>query len=226
MESIVVYHGSVNKIPKPIFGEGKETNDYGRGFYCTQDIELAREWAAAEENNSSFVNKYEIDLSRLKVLDLTKKQYSILNWIAILVKYRIFDINSEIARKAKEFLISNYYIDVSNYDVVIGYRADDSYFRYAKDFVYDILPFKLDKEELSKAMQLGNLGMQIVFISEKSFNSLNFTGIEEVDSTVYYAKRKTRDEDARKAYFSLDSSSNEKNDYISDIMRKETTYEH
>ena len=222
MENIVVYHGSVNKIPKPILGGGKETNDYGRGFYCTQDIELAREWAAAEENNNSFVNKYEIDLSRLKVLDLTKKQYSILNWIAILLKYRIFDINSEIARKAKEFLISNYYIDVSNYDVVIGYRADDSYFRYAKDFLNNTISV----QQLSKAMQLGNLGLQIVFISEKSFNSLNFTGIEEVDSTVYYAKRKTRDEDARKAYFSLDSSSNEKNDYISDIIRKETTYEH
>ena len=222
MENLVVYHGSVNKIPKPIFGGGKETNDYGRGFYCTQDIELAREWAAAEENNNSFVNKYEIDLSRLKVLDLTKKQYSVLNWIAILVKYRIFDINSEIARKAKDFLISNYYIDVSNYDVVIGYRADDSYFRYARDFLNNTISV----QQLSKAIQLGNLGLQIVFISEKSFNSLNFTGIEEVDSTVYYAKRKTRDEDARKAYFSLDSSSNEKNDYISDIIRKETTYEH
>lgn len=222
MEKIVVYHGSVNKIPKPIFGGGKETNDYGRGFYCTQDIELAREWAAAEENNNSFVNKYEIDLSRLKVLDLTKKQYSVLNWIAILVKYRIFDINSEIARKAKDFLISSYYIDVSNYDVVIGYRADDSYFRYARDFLNNTISV----QQLSKAIQLGNLGLQIVFISEKSFNSLNFTGIEEVDSTVYYAKRKTRDEDARKAYFSLDSSSNEKNDYISDIIRKETTYEH
>ncbi len=222
MEKIVVYHGSVNKIPKPIFGGGKETNDYGRGFYCTQDIELAREWAAAEENNNSFVNKYEIDLSRLKVLDLTKKQYSVLNWIAILVKYRIFDINSEIARKAKVFLISNYYIDVSNYDVVIGYRADDSYFRYARDFLNNTISV----QQLSKAIQLGNLGLQIVFISEKSFNSLNFIGIEEVDSTVYYAKRKIRDEDARKAYFSLDSSSNEKNDYISDIIRKETTYEH
>ena len=222
MENLVVYHGSVNKIPKPIFGGGKETNDYGRGFYCTQDIELAREWAAAEENNNSFVNKYEIDLSRLKVLDLTKKQYSVLNWIAILVKYRIFDINSEIARKAKDFLISNYYIDVSNYDVVIGYRADDSYFRYARDFLNNTISV----QQLYKAIQLGNLGLQIVFISEKSFNSLNFTGIEEVDSTVYYAKRKTRDEDARKAYFSLDSSSNEKNDYISDIIRKETTYEH
>ena len=222
MEHIVVYHGSVDKIPKPIFGGGKETNDYGRGFYCTQDIELAREWAAAEENNNSFVNKYEIDLSRLKVLDLTKKQYSVLNWIAILVKYRIFDINSEIARKAKDFLISNYYIDVSNYDVVIGYRADDSYFRYARDFLNNTISV----QQLSKAIQLGNLGLQIVFISEKSFNSLNFTGIEEVDSTVYYAKRKTRDEDARKAYFSLDSSSNEKNDYISDIIRKENTYEH
>lgn len=218
----VIYHGSISKVSKPIYGEGKETNDYGRGFYCTQDIELAREWASAEGNNIGFVNKYAIDLSRLKILDLTLKEYSTLNWIAILVKYRIFDTNSEIAKKAKDFLISKYYIDVSQFDVVIGYRADDSYFRFAKDFLNNTISV----QQLSRAMKLGNLGLQVVLISKKSFDSLNFIGCEEVDSRIYYAKRKVRDEEARMHYFSLDSNSNKENDYIVDIMRKETGNEH
>lgn len=219
---MVIYHGSVCKIAKPIFGEGKEKNDYGRGFYCTQDIELAREWASADSNSLGFVNKYEINLSRLNVLDLTQKEHSALNWIAILVKHRVFDTNSEISKRAKEFLISKYYIDVSKYDVVIGYRADDSYFRYAKDFLNNTISI----QQLFKAMRLGNLGLQIVLISEKAFNSVSFTGYEEVDSRLYFLKRKARDEDARKSYFSLDSSLNEENEYIVDIMKKEKAYEH
>ena len=222
MESIVIYHGSINKITKPIFGEGKETNDYGRGFYCTQDIELAREWASAENNDIGFVNKYDINLSRLKVLDLTNRECSTLNWIAILVKHRTFDIASDISKKAKEFLISKYYIDVSKYDAVIGYRADDSYFKYAKDFLNNTISI----QQLSRAMELGNLGIQIVMISEKAFNQLNYIGYEEVDSKTYFIKRKFRDEEARKKYLSLDSNLNEKNDYIADIMKKGSSYEY
>ena len=222
MDSSIIYHGSISKIAKPVFGEGKERNDYGRGFYCTQDIELAKEWAAVENSSIGFVNKYAIDLSRLKILDLTLKEYSVLNWIAILVKYRIFDTNSDIAKKAKDFLISKYYIDVSQFDVVIGYRADDSYFRFAKDFLNN----SISVQQLSRAMKLGNLGLQVVLISKKSFDSLNFIGFEEVDSRIYYAKRKARDEEARMHYFSLDSNLNKENDYIADIMRKEITNEH
>ena len=75
-------------------------------------------------------------------------------------------------------------------------------------------------------MELGNLGLQVVLISEKAFNFISFIGFEEINSRVYYKKRKARDEEARKSYFSLDSSLNKENDYIIDIMRKETNYEH
>lgn len=39
-----IYHGSKDKIEKPLYGKGKLHNDYGQGFYCTQDIEMAKEW--------------------------------------------------------------------------------------------------------------------------------------------------------------------------------------
>ena len=47
---IDIYHGSVNVVDKPVFGEGKLFNDYGRGFYCTEHIELAKEWACAADS--------------------------------------------------------------------------------------------------------------------------------------------------------------------------------
>ncbi len=40
-----IYHGSPFEIPRPLLSRGKPHNDYGRGFYCTEDIEMAREWA-------------------------------------------------------------------------------------------------------------------------------------------------------------------------------------
>ncbi len=30
------------------FGFGSSTNDYGQGFYCIEDIELAKEWACKD----------------------------------------------------------------------------------------------------------------------------------------------------------------------------------
>ena len=67
-EKIILYHGSKNIIEKPIFHGGKETNDYGYGFYCTENIELANEWACPDDNDG-YTNEYELDLSDLQVLD-------------------------------------------------------------------------------------------------------------------------------------------------------------
>ena len=216
MEKRIIYHGSVNIIEKPVFGAGKPYNDYGLGFYCTENEELAKEWACVDNQTNGYANKYEIDLTGLKILNLTDKKYSILNWMAILVRFRAFDVNSEIAREAKEFLLNNYYIDVSKYDVVIGYRADDSYFRFAKDFLNNTISI----QKLSKAMQLGELGKQVVLISERAFNALQFLGSEPVDRQIYYTKRVAGDKLARENYFASVGARAANGEYINDIMRK------
>ena len=64
-----LYHGSKIIIKKPQFGLGKATNDYGRGFYCTEHLELAKEWACPRKEDG-FANEYEINLKGMKVLDL------------------------------------------------------------------------------------------------------------------------------------------------------------
>ena len=62
MSKFVLYHGSNKKIEKPIFGKGKVYNDYGQGFYCTEHIELAKEWSC-NEGVDGFSNEYELDMS-------------------------------------------------------------------------------------------------------------------------------------------------------------------
>lgn len=49
--TIILYHGSNKIIKKPVYGAGKRYNDYGSGFYCTQDLNLAKEWAVSENQD-------------------------------------------------------------------------------------------------------------------------------------------------------------------------------
>lgn len=219
MSKLIIYHGSKDIVEKPYYPGGKAENDYGFGFYCTESLELAKEWSCSNNESNGFANKYSIDLSGLKILDLTDKRYSILNWIAILLKFRTFDLNNDISIQAKEYLIKYFYIDVDNYDIVIGYRADDSYFSFAKDFINNTIPVR----KLSQAMELGQLGKQVVIVSKLAFERLHFEGFEPADRLEYFTKRKARDEKAREDYLKdMRKSATLTDDiFVIDIMRKE-----
>ena len=212
---MILYHGSNSVIKQPFSGGGKIYNDYGQGFYCTDKIELAKEWACTEEI-SAYVNKYELNMRELKVLDLSEDKYSVLYWLAILLQYRRICITSPIMKRGMEWLIEHFCIDISEYDIIIGYRADDSYFSFARAFVNNQISLK----QLEYAVALGELGIQYVLKSEKAFQILKFADYEVVDRNVYYRKRKCRDEATRQAY--RQELENEVGDgiFIRDLMRE------
>ena len=195
---MIIYHGSKDIIEKPEFGKGNQKNDYGLGFYCTENVELAKEWACSNNETNGYANQYEIDLSDYKVLDLREEKYSILNWMAILLKFRTFDVNTPISAQAKEYILENFYVDVEEYDVIIGYRADDSYFSFAKDFINNTISV----EQLAEAMRLGELGIQIVLKSKKAFDTVKYKSYELAECKEYYVKRVSRDKKARETYLS------------------------
>lgn len=212
---MILYHGSNNIIKQPFLGGGKIYNDYGQGFYCTDKIELAKEWACTEEI-SAYVNKYELDMTGMKILDLSSEKYSVLNWLAILLKYRRIRITSPIMKRGIEWLISHFDLDISAYDIIIGYRADDSYFSFARAFVNNQISLK----QLEYAMNLGELGIQYVLKSDKAFQTLKFAGYEVVDREVYHIKRKRRDEDTRRTYMSELEHEVEDGVFIRDLMKE------
>ena len=163
-----VYHGSKEIIKKPIAHGSKETNDYGPAFYMTKDTEAAKEWACRNDQ-VGFVNIYEFDIRGLRVLDLRKENPLV--WISILMHFRNLEKSFLKAFGNRiEYLDNNYYIDVNQYDVIIGYRADDAYFRFPSDFVRG----NITLEQLKKSFELGNLGVQIVIMSERAINRLHF----------------------------------------------------
>ena len=192
---MTIYHGSDHIIETPVFNGSRRTNDYGYGFYTTESPELAKEWACSN-NQDGFSNVYEADLSGLTVLNLNSPEYNILNWLAVLTRYRTYWQKASIAEEAKNYLQQHFFIDPDPYDVIIGYRADDSYFSFAQDFIAGAISLS----KLSEAMRLGKLGEQIVFKSRKAFSRLHFIGAEPADAATYYERKTTRDRDARRAY--------------------------
>lgn len=213
---MLVYHGSDHIIEKPVFNGSKRTNDYGYGFYTTENNNLAKEWACSD-NQDGFANCYEADFNGLSVLNLNNSEYNILNWLAILTKYRTYWQNGSIAEEAKQYLQQHFFINPSSYDVIIGYRADDSYFSFAQDFISGTIPLS----KLSEAMHLGKLGEQIVFKSQKSFTHLRFINAEHANASEWYGKKVSRDRQARRAYRSTKRSSSMVNElFMIDIMRE------
>ena len=126
---MLVYHGSEHVVERPVFHGGKRSNDYGYGFYTTESKELAKEWACAK-NTDGYANCYELDMEGLSVLNLNLPPCNILNWLALLARYRSYWQNGSIAEEAKDYLQEHFFIDPEPYDVIIGYRADDSYFSF------------------------------------------------------------------------------------------------
>jgi len=215
---LIIYHGSEQIIEMPMYGKGKPYNDYGLGFYCTEYLDLAKEWACNDEHGG-YANKYELNTEGLRILDLNGENYCILHWLSVLLENRKFTLDNDLAAQAKEYVLGNFSVDTSSYDVIKGYRADDSYFSYARDFLQNAISVK----RLSQVMKLGNLGNQIVLISPKAFEQLSFIGYEEAPQAVHFPLRKKRDELARLAYLSdKKGDAFSKDDiYMLDIMRNE-----
>ena len=216
---MIIYHGSPEIVEVPTFGIGSLTNDYGQGFYCTESLDLAKEWACPTIDDG-FSNKYEFDLSDLNVLYLNKEGYNILNWIAILLKHRTFTKRSPISREASKYILSEFMPDVSGYDVIWGYRADDSYFGYAKDFLNN----GISVSQLGQAMELGELGEQIVLMSKRSFEKIHFLEYEIADGSIYNPRRMEREERARRTYLNnhgTDFKTFTGDLYVMDILREQ-----
>lgn len=195
---MVLFHGSPIIIDRPEYGKGRINNDYGRGFYCTEDKLLAKEWAV-DENRDGYVNQYELDLDGLKVIDLNSEEYCVLHWITVLLNNRRFDLDTPLSREAYRYLSDNFMPELSGADVIRGYRADDSYFSFAQDFINGVISVS----QLTGALKLGELGQQVVLKSREAFKRIKYIGSEGVLSREWFPLKRKRDDLARREYFNM-----------------------
>jgi len=212
-----LYHGSHIIVETPAYGVGNPRNDYGLGFYCTESLELAKEWACPTPEDG-FANEYSLDIGGLSLLDLSEERWHILNWLAVLLENRTFDISSQLAKDTREYIISTFLPPYRGSDIIIGYRADDSYFSFARAFLNGGIPL----DALTEAMRLGKLGLQYCIRSRRAFEGLHFAGAVPADGQEYYIRRSTRDIKAREDYLRLLSQRGSATDgiYAIDILRQ------
>ena len=212
-----LFHGSSSIIEKPQYGYGKVYNDYGLGFYCTDSLEMAKEWGVTQ-NRNGYANRYELDCEGLRILDLNGPSFNILHWLAVLLENREFDVPSGLALEAKEYILNTFRVDYQAQDAIIGYRADDSYFSFAQDFINGTISYR----QLNNAMHLGKLGQQFVLKSKRAFDRIQFLGYEVAEHDEWYAKKMLRDRSARREYFSVERNKRQRGDlYITQILDEE-----
>ena len=171
MGNLVLYHGSQNKDVFPQFGLGDDKHDYGRGFYLTPNLELAKEWAVCVPSaTTGWVHKYILNTEKLKVIDFQKE--GILPWIAELMKHRDASDSRRYRVLAKGF-IEKYGINTEDYDI--------------------------DIEILKRLLYLGNLGIQYCIKTRLAFSHLKEEkdSLIEVDFNTYNPKYTSRDFEAR-----------------------------
>ena len=215
--SCILYHGSEFRIERPVFGVGKAHNDYGLGFYCTESCEMAKEWAVNEDRDG-FANRYRLDLSGLRVLDLSKPPFNTLHWLSVLVRHRVFDMDGGVIRSAAEYLQHHFPVDCTSADVIIGHRADDNYFSFARGFLNGSLSYG----QLCRAIRLGGLGLQTVLKSPEAFARIRPEGFERALRTDCLRARRAREDAARREFGEILQKGFRPNDlYMVNIIQQE-----
>lgn len=215
MAKLTLYHGTPDEIVTPQYGLGDEKHDYGKGFYLTESIELAKEWAVCRPDEANgWVHKYELDTNGLQILDF--QELNVLSWLAELMKHRDADDTKRYRVLAEKF-IDKYGIDTAGYDVIKGWRANASYFYIAKQFVKD----NIDIDILEELLSLGGLGIQYCIKTAKAYSQLSEVkdSLLSIEYSEFNKKYNDRDITAREKMRQLvDSDSNKVTNVFSTLF--------
>lgn len=152
MGKMTVYHGSYTVVKKPKIVKGKNTKDFGSGFYCTIIREQAERWA--KRYDTPVVNSYTVcmnaDMKILEFKDMTEE------WL--------------------DFIIDCRHGKVHDYDIVIGAMANDQIYNFIADYMDGIIT----REQFWTMARFKYPTHQINFCTPKALECLDFLSSEEL----------------------------------------------
>lgn len=215
MDVFTLFHGSEAIVSKPEIGLCRPYNDYGKGFYCTADQELGKEWAC-QKGHDGFVSCYKLPLDGLVTADLNGEGFTALHWLAVLFENRLVRLTTPVMERGGRWLQDHFSVDLDDADIVMGYRADDSYFSFARAFLSNGITLG----QLTWALRLGNLGTQVMLKSPAAFETMQFTGYVKADAATYFPCYSERDAQARAEFAQMIRSSEDQDDglFLSSLM--------
>ena len=152
MGKMTVYHGSYTSVSIPMIITGRNTKDFGPGFYCTVIREQAERWA--KRYNTPMVNTYTVrmntELNIMEFKNMTEE------WL--------------------DFIINCRHGISHNYDIVIGAMANDQIYNYIADYIDGIIT----REQFWSMAKFKYPTHQINFCSTEALKCLEFVSSEEV----------------------------------------------
>ncbi len=152
MSKMTVYHGSYAKIKSPEIIKGRNTKDFGEGFYCTIIREQAERWA--RRYNTPTVNTYTVRLdTKLNILEF-----------------------KEMTEEWLDFIVDCRHGKPHNYDIVIVAMANDQIYNYIADYIDGVIT----REQFWVLARFKYPTHQITFCSDAALKCLEFVSCEEV----------------------------------------------
>ena len=152
MAKMTVYHGGNMPVEHPQIRVGKNTKDFGTGFYCTIIKEQAQRWA--RRYDTKIVSIYEVRLnSKLNIKEFRKMTDE---WLDFIIACR--------SGKSHE------------YDIVIGAMANDQIYNYVSDYIDGVIT----REQFWVLAKFKYPTHQINFCTPQALQCLEYRGFEEV----------------------------------------------
>lgn len=152
MGKMMVYHGSYTQIEHPTIIMGRNTKDFGTGFYCTVIKEQAERWARRYDTPK--VNIYTVRMD--ESLDILEFKEMTEEWL--------------------DFIINCRHGISHNYDIVIGAMANDQIYNFISDYMDGIIT----REQFWSLARFKYPTHQINFCTDAALKCLTYHACEEV----------------------------------------------
>ena len=150
MARMTVYHGGYVAVERPEIRIGRNTKDFGNGFYCTIIKEQAQRWA--KRYDTKVVSIYDVRMDA----SLRIKEFK------------------EMTEEWLDFIIDCRNGKSHDYDIVIGAMADDQIY----NFVSDYMDGSITREQFWVLAKFKYPTHQIAFCTESALRCLDYRECE------------------------------------------------
>ena len=152
MGKMTVYHGGYTSVVHPKIMKGRNTKDFGPGFYCTVIREQAERWA--KRYDTPIVSTFTVRMdTRLKILEFKEMTE---DWL--------------------DFIIDCRHGIPHDYDIVIGAMANDQIYNFIADYIDGIMT----RDQFWSMAKFKYPTHQINFCTSAAIQCLQFVSGEEV----------------------------------------------
>lgn len=208
VNSTILFHGAKTYINGQISIEkSKNTNDFGRGFYCGESLEQSAMFVANYPESSLYI--LEFDKTDLKYTQLNVDR----DWMLLIAYFR-----NKLTDYSEHPIITNLLSKLEGVDYIVAPIADNRMFEIIDNFIDG----EITDVQCQHCLSATNLGNQYVFVTDKSLRQLKVLRhcYLAPDEKNYYLTSKTEESKigndkvkiARKQY-------RRQGEYIEDILK-------